>query len=205
MLHFNTLQRDTLGLLKAILKQPELAELRLVGGTALALLLGHRESIDLDFFGRLAADTDLVRVVDRCGTVVIDHLTDNVKVFMVNGVKTDFVTYNYAWLAEPVISDGVRLAALPDIAAMKLEAITNRGSRKDFVDLFFLLNHYSLDEMLAFYKKKYPAGSKYSVLRSLAYFDDAEDDPDPVMLQHFEWNEAKERIMEAVKEYAPRM
>ena len=90
-------------------------------------------------------------------------------------------------------------------ALLALPELANRGSRKDFVDLFFLLNHYSLDEMLAFYKKKYPAGSKYLVLRSLAYFDDAEDDPDPVMLQPFAWSEAKGRIMEAVKEYAPRM
>lgn len=82
---------------------------------------------------------------------------------------------------------------------MKLEAITNRGSKKDFIDLAFLLETFTLSEMLALYAAKYPQGSEDLVLRSLVCFDDAEDDPSPVMLKSLDWDEAKARICDAVR------
>lgn len=119
--------------------------------------------------------------------------------YFVRGVKVDFVNYPYAWLTDPVCIGGLTLASSQDIGPMKLEAITNRGSKKDFIDLAFLLETFTLSEMLALYAAKYPQGSEYLVLRSLVYFDDAEDDPSPVMLKPLSWDEAKERICDAVR------
>ena len=82
---------------------------------------------------------------------------------------------------------------------MKIEAITGRGSKKDFLDLAFLLDQHPLGEILIWYRDKYPQGSEYLVLRSLVYFDDAEEDPMPVMLQPMTWETAKERIRRAVR------
>lgn len=86
-----------------------------------------------------------------------------------------------------------------DIAAMKLEAIVGRGRKKDFIDIAFLLEHFPLNKMLGMYQKKYPAGLKYLVMRSLVYFDYAEENPMPVMLKPLSWDEAKERICKAVR------
>jgi predicted nucleotidyltransferase component of viral defense system len=94
------------------------------------------------------------------------------------------------------------LAHLEDIAAMKLEAITNRGSRKDFIDVAVLLERFSLKQMLGWYHKKYPKGLTLHVLRSLAYFEDAEKTDMPFMLKPLTWKVAKERISDAVREVA---
>ncbi len=94
------------------------------------------------------------------------------------------------------------LAHLEDIAAMKLEAITNRGSRKDFIDVAVLLEQFTLMQMIEFYHRKYPQGLKLHVLRSLVYFEDAEETDMPVMLKPLTWETAKERICDAVREVA---
>jgi len=186
-------------LLKRLQSQPELAHTRLVGGTALALQLGHRLSIDIDLFGMWDTALDVGEIMCRCGDAIEEHRTANIRVFNIAGIKVDIVCYDYAWLADAVESSGIRLAAVDDIAPMKLEAINNRGSRKDFVDLAFILEERSLKDLLALYRRKYPRGSEYLVLRSLVYFDDAEDDPMPVMLRPMAWEEAKDRIKEEVR------
>lgn len=83
---------------------------------------------------------------------------------------------------------------------MKLATITNRGTKKDFIDMFFLLQHFSLNEMLEFYKTKYNSNSIYNVIRSLVYFADAENDPMPKMYIHTTWDEVKSLIKESVGE-----
>ncbi len=201
MLYLETVQPDTLGLLKRIQALPLLSETRLVGGTALALQLGHRKSIDLDIFGEWGGQT-LQSALQSCGSVVRTGGTGSLQFYELNQVKVDFVTYRYPWLKDSIVEDGVRLAQLEDIAAMKLEAITNRGSKKDFLDIAFLLELFSLREMLGFYQEKYSAGVNLLVLRSLVYYDDAEDDPMPVMLKPMEWETAKESIRQAVRKRA---
>ena len=93
----------------------------------------------------------------------------------------------------------MRLAAINDIAAMKLAAITNRGTKKDFVDLFFLLKRYSLKELIDLYTDKYPDGQLFFVLKSLVYFEDAEEQPMPKMLADVEWSNVKKKITESVQ------
>lgn len=203
MFYFETIESDTLELLKKLQQDPVFMETRLVGGTALALQLGHRKSVDLDLFGKINMDGEvLAQTLRQYGEMTRVNKNKCVETYFVHGVKVDFVNYTYTWLTDSVSSEGLTLASLTDIAAMKLEAITNRGSKKDFIDFFFLLNTYTLTEMLNLYLAKYPQGSAFLVLKSLVYFDDAEDEPMPFMLQSCNWDDVKERICGIVREIA---
>ncbi len=97
--------------------------------------------------------------------------------------------------------DGIRLAGIQDIAAMKLAAVTGRGSRKDFIDIYFLLQDYNLKQLMGFYTNKYYDGSEYMVLKSLTYFDDAEEDYTVDMIWKVSWTKVKNFILEAVDVY----
>ena len=202
MLQLSTIDTTTLELLKKLMCFDEFANMRLVGGTALALQIGHRKSIDLDFFGNIDfrniytaktfADFDKVQIIKS---------SKNINIFSINDVKVDFVNYDYPWLQSELIIDGLRLANIEDIVAMKLAAITGRGSGKDFIDIFFLLEQYNLKDMLYFYNKKNFDGSEYMVLKSLTYFDDAENDHDIEMILKASWTDIKNRILNAVELY----
>lgn len=199
MLYTDALTPVALELLKGIQHNPIFADTRLVGGTALALQIGHRKSIDLDFFGHvdlLPAEMELE--LQTYGTVSRRGVNRRIQGYMVAEVQVDFVDYPYAWLAPSVEDDGLRLAACRDIAAMKLSAITNRGSKKDFIDLLFLLEMFTLSEMLDFYQTKFADGGLFPVIKSLVFFDDAEEDPMPEMLKPCDWHETKRRIVAAV-------
>jgi len=199
MLHFSTVEPDTLELLRQIQQDPAFQETLLVGGTALALQLGHRVSVDLDFFGHTSVSgLELEQLLRAHGPVALTRRSRLVEVYTVRGIKVDFVQYDYPWLEAPTIHPPLRLASLKDIAAMKLSAITNRGTKRDFVDLAFLLEKFSLDDMLGFYQKKYKDASLFLVLKSLVFFEDAEDDPLPRMLAPFDWHAARQRIVDAV-------
>lgn len=203
MLSIQTVQPDTLELLKAISAQPEVKELRLVGGTALALQYGHRQSVDLDFFGKLPEDKDeLIDVVRRVGDVTVLNRSKIILQMVVNQVKVDFVDYSrYPWIDEPILGDGFVLASDKDIAAMKINAIMGRGTRKDFIDLYVLLQHYSLTQIMDFYRQKYPEFSKYRALLSMTYFDDAEMQDMPLMFIKTPWESMKTSIIQAVEAY----
>ena len=178
----------------------ELKCTRLVGGTSLALQIGHRKSDDLDFFGSFNCADDLSEYFSTIPVVERTGATRSMQFFNLNGIKVDFVNLDYPWLREPVKEGEIRLASLEDIAALKVNAIIGRGTRKDFVDLFFLLQHFSLNEILVFYEEKY--GNKANIqmaMRSMVFFDDAESDPMPVMLKPFDWSGAKHKIQSLVR------
>ena len=203
MLSFQTITPNTLELLKQIFRQPELAHMRLVGGTALALQYGHRQSIDLDFFGSISVPIDdLIAMCKRLGNCTIVNRTNRILQLFINQIKVDFVDYScYAWIDKPIIDENITLASDKDIAAMKINAIINRGSKKDFVDLFVLLQHYSLTQILDFYRQKYPDFSDYRALMSMTYFEDAETQDSPKMFIPDSWERMKKSIISAVKEY----
>ena len=203
MLSIQTVYPNTLELLKSLASQPELAQTRLVGGTALALQYGHRQSIDLDFFGLLPDDKEeLVEMTKRVGNVLVTNRSKMILQTVINQIKVDFVDYSrYKWIDEPVLGDGFVLASDKDIAAMKVNAIIGRGTRKDFIDLYVLLQHYSLLEIMAFYKQKYPEFSEYRALLSMTYFEDAEMQDMPKMFIDTSWDTMKSTIIEAVKVY----
>ena len=147
------------------------SEYRLVGGTSLALQFGHRKSIDLGFFGDILIDeTDMIHTLTGFGTVRQTVKSPRIQSFFVNDIKLDIVHYPYNWLAEEINVDNIRFASIQDIAPMKLSAITNRGTKKDFVDVYLLLNYFSLQEMLTLYSKKYTQSSDFFFFCSLTFF-----------------------------------
>lgn len=200
MLHYETIIPETHSLLEKLSTLPVLEDARLVGGTALALQLGHRTSVDLDFFGRINADSeDLRDILREVGRVEVASVSKNINIFWINGVKVDMVNYPYPWLDLPIVEDGVRLASLNDIAAMKISAIVNRGTKKDFIDLYTLLQHFALDEILDMYSRKYSDGSLFIVMKSMTYFDDAETDPMPNVLNDTTWETVKDFLRKVVR------
>jgi len=202
MLQYQTVEQSTLGLLKNILQQPVFKNHRLVGGTSLALQYGHRLSIDLDFFtSEFIEHEDILINIKSIGKVDVVSKSKYISCFFINDVKVDFVSLPYHWIDDPIIEDSISLASINDIAAMKLSAITNRGSKKDFIDLQLIMKHLDLKKMMSLYHQKYPDGMEMLVLRSLMYFDDADLQPDPVMLTEYDWNEVKAFILDQVKTY----
>lgn len=202
MLHYETISTEALELLINLQKIELFNNLRLVEGTSLALQLGHRKSIDLDLFGILDADEfDILYAIQEIGDTKLLHKSKNIIVYLINGIKTNFVRYSYQWLEETCYVDGLKLASKRDIAAMKLAAITGRGTKKDFIDIYFLLREFSLKEMIDLYNNKYSDGSSFLVLKSLGYFADAENDPMPVMLKTVSWELVKNEIKSTLADY----
>lgn len=198
MFHFETIDATTHDLLVKLQSSPAFSELRLVGRTALALQLGHRKSIDLDLFGSLSADEfAITEQLNKIGKITLLKKSSNIYIYILNGIKVDIVNYPYKWLESPVKDSNIIVASTKDIAAMKLAAINGRGTKKDFIDLYFLLKILDIKKILDLYTQKYPEGSEFLVLKSLSYFDDADLDEDPVMLKPEKW----ENIKTAIKEY----
>jgi len=203
MLSLRTIVPNTLELLQRIASEPEMAKMRLVGGTSLALQYGHRQSIDLDFFATEDFDQDtIVNLFNRIGNCSILNKSKTILQVDLNKVKVDVVNLqNYPWIDEPIKEDGIVLASDKDIAAMKINAIIGRGTKKDFIDLYVLLQHYSLAEILDFYRQRYPDYSDYRAMLSLTYFEDAETQEMPVMFIPDTWEQMKKTIIKSVKDY----
>lgn len=201
MLHHATIHSNTLGLLKKIMAIPELAGFNLAGGTSLALQIGHRISVDLDFFGSSAFEAvEILDLLSDFTPINIVSQAKNILILNVQGIKVDFVNYRYPLLEEPLIEEGIRLLRPADIGAMKLMAIAGRGRKRDFFDLYFLLKMYALDELMQFYLKKYHDGSELMVARSLTYFEDADEDDDFKLLkEQVSWEKVKQTILKEVR------
>ena len=199
MLYLETVESSTLELLKKLQRLPVLEQTRLVGGTALALQLGHRKSIDLDFFGTVDCEAEYLREsIAGIASLTILKESPHIHIYIVDGIKVDIVNYKYPWLDDVVLEQGLRLASVSDIAAMKITAIIGRGTKKDFIDIAFLLHHFSLEEILHFYAAKYNDSSVFMAMKSLAYFDDAEADPTPDMFVNQSWQQVKAYILSKI-------
>ena len=203
MLQTKTVNADTLELLKKLQSIEELQNFRLVGGTALALQLGHRFSIDLDLFSyEIDVPEQFQTTIAKKGISVENiSISKRIKIFRLNKIKVDFVNYSYPWTKNAIIEDGICMASLEDIAAMKLSAITNRGTRKDFVDLYFLLEMFDFKQLLSFYHEKYPEAADFLLFKSVLYFEDAESEPMPKMFDPIKWHTIKSRIKNITKDY----
>ena len=201
MLSFQTITPDTLELLQRLTAEPGLSPFRLVGGTALALQYGHRNSVDLDFFTTAPLQHDLLlQLSHKIGQCSILNSSPRILQLIINNIKVDFVSYApYDWIDNPVIHNNLVLASDKDIAAMKVNAVIGRGTKKDFVDIYALLQHYSLPQILDFYRSKYPDFSDYRALLSLTYFEDAEMQPMPQMFIPDTWEMMKNTIIAGVK------
>ena len=203
MLSFQTVQPDTLELLKGLMRLPILRDMRLVGGTALALQYGHRRSVDLDFFGHTTENTDELTetIREEIGQVQLLSASKRIKVYNIQNVKVDVVNYDYPWIDDVVVEEYLRLASPKDIAAMKVNAIIGRGTKKDFIDIYYLLQHFTFDELLKLYLMKYPDGSEYRALLSMSYFVDADPQAMPYMFEDIEWDIIKQKIKKEQEVY----
>lgn len=194
---------DTFKLIVALQQWDFLEQFYLVGGTALALQLGHRNSIDIDLFTNEEYDTDeLFHRLSQHYEVVSTFQRKNTLLTFINGVKVDFVRHNYPLplLHEPMTVDGITMLGLEDIGAMKLHAISNSGKRlKDFIDVYFLLERFSMDQLVSFYAAKYPNFNPMIALRSVSYFGDIDPALDPPkMARPLPLEKIKKRIRDAV-------
>ena len=197
MLYKEAVHPATLELLRSIMAKPALSGFYLAGGTSLALQIGHRLSFDLDFFGHRP-----FQVQELLSPLSILAQSTNILVLNVKEIKVDFVNYRYPLISPPVEEENLRLISIPDIGAMKLAAIAGRGRKRDFYDLYFLLGHYTLPELMKFYLKKYDDGSELAVIRSLTYFEDADLDEDVLLVQEeIGWNTVKKTILDEVKKH----
>jgi hypothetical protein len=177
----------------------------LAGGTAVAVHLGHRQSVDLDWFTeqRLDEPMRLAKELEAQGVdLQVDSVTRGMLHAEADGVRVSFLEFVYPSLVPPFEwpSFNCHVASLDDLAAMKLLAVAQRGTKKDFLDVYALGMHgLSLTDMLAYYQKKFSTRDIARVTYSLSYFDDADPDPMPTMLADVDWDQVKETIRAWVK------
>jgi len=191
-----TLLPDTLRAIKLVSEVSEIKQAYLAGGTALALLIGHRISVDLDFFSQHEFnEAQLIAKLVSLPEFVQDGTVQWTVWGKIGETRFSMFYYKYPLLEKTIPFEGIQLASLADIAAMKIHAIEDRGTRRDFVDVYFLSKNYSLEDMLGFYQKKYAVleDHLYSILRALDYFEDAEKESQmPKMKSSVNWEEVKE-------------
>jgi len=203
-LHLEILPAEQLRLFELLAGEPFIKDFYLAGGTGLALYIGHRQSFDFDFFIPADFDTSqIINILTRIGRYERGNEEKNTINGILNGVRISFFGYRYDIIDDFRIFNNISLVGIRDIAAMKLEAIAGRGSKKDFIDLFFLLKRYSLEEIFSFHTLKYGIGlsNQYHHLKSLVYFSDAEAEAMPLMVQPLLWDDVKSRIITCTKQF----
>lgn len=178
----------------------------LAGGTGCAMHLGHRISHDLDFFFKERFSHSEIRdTLKEYGHFVVDYSDSQTLVGRFNETKVSFFHYDYLLIETPQEFFGMNIASLKDIGCMKIDAISSRGCRRDFVDLYFILKNMnlSLKEFFPFFEKKYGSENYniYHILKSLVYFADAEKDPELNMLTTYSWDEVKGFFEQQIKSF----
>ncbi len=201
MLHKETVSKEMWELLQRLIKDETLKDFTLVGGTALALKLGHRLSIDIDLFTTKDFNSkDLISYLQKEYKATDEIVFENTVMTYIEDIKVDLLAHKYPVIAMDKISENVRMISNDDIGAMKLHAIFQSGARlKDFVDMYFLLEENPLKSYLDSYQQKYNGNSNL-VARSLIYFDGIRKQYDVSMMQRKEnnWKTMQERLKKAV-------
>jgi len=202
MLHTQAVSPRLLGVLNQLMASEVFTNFRLVGGTALALQEGHRDSVDIDLFGDQELDEmELSTALQFIGKTTKISSSKRIFTYVVDTIKLDIVQYPYPWLSEAIIDNNIRMAAKEDIAAMKINAITGRGSKKDFIDLHQLLHHFTLEEIFHFYEKKYKEASVFLAIKSLHYFEDADLQEAPKMYKSVTWDNIKNDLHKELNKF----
>ena len=206
MLYTSTVEPHTISILKKLMAIKQLQSFYLVGGTCLSLRYGHRKSIDLDLFSTKEFTNEwLLETLETDGIRFEYRNTNNpVGLFgFIEDVKIDFVKHHYfKQIGNVIVEDGIRMFGDDDIIAMKIFAALKRAHKKDFWDIAELLNHYSLDECIKMYYKKYPNMQLLiSIPYALTYFEDADESEDPVSLKAQTWESVKKIIQSHVNDY----
>lgn len=203
MLYLETVSPALLKIIRAVSGEPMFRDFRLVGGTALSLQLGHRTSVDADFFSEKPFDNRTAE--EKLAQLLPDFsvLKESPHGFAgyFEGVKLDLYTWNVPFLLPPVETDGLRIAALPDIAALKLDAIINRKEEKDFRDVHALLSVYSLAELLTFYRERIPGRDLRLVIDHLAAAPAADRQAPIVLLKPIGYENVAADIVHAIQNH----
>lgn len=178
MLQKETIKDNTLELLKKLQREETLSTTRLVGGTALALQIGHRISVDLDLFSKDPLDINAIEQILTHKFNFSAHFISKGSVRgEIDGIKIDILHHPYEWIDEPVCEEDIIMASLQDITAMKLNSIIHNGTRpKDFLDVAYLSQYFSYDDMRSLLVQKYPEYDPILLDRCINYFDDIETD-----------------------------
>lgn len=196
---------DTIRALKLAAKIEIVQKSYLGGGTALALLLGHRLSEDLDFFTAQEFDEQvLVQNLQKIPEFKADGTAWRTVWGKIGNTKFSLFYYQYPLIKKTINFEGTEILDKEDIAAMKIHALEDRGTKRDFVDLYFLAREFSLEQMLKFYDQKYGSlkDHLYIILRSMDYFADAEIDALPQMFSPVSWTEVKKFFQDQVLKLA---
>jgi predicted nucleotidyltransferase component of viral defense system len=200
MFHLFTVRDETYQLLKNLFAIDKInSGFALAGGTALALQLGHRQSIDLDIFSPDGINTkELEILLSTYPGLDFEFVNSNKKMLFafINKIKCDFV-HEPAKLIQPFVEyEGVKYFSVADIAAMKMHTICGRGKKKDFFDIYALIERYGWPKMLEWFEAKYSSSQLYFLWRSIGYFDDADEDADIESYPPFtkSWMEIKKLI-----------
>jgi predicted nucleotidyltransferase component of viral defense system len=206
MLQTKAVEPGTFSILKKLMEIPSLKPFCLVGGTALALRYGHRSSEDLDLFYHEKFDQpeivkDLESVFKHRFVYKQEHTTFGIFCF-IDEIKLDIVHYPHLPIAPIETERGIRFYSSADIAAMKIQAILGRGKKKDFWDLYELLQHFSLQQIIDWHKQKFPNQMlAISIPHAITYFVDAEESDTPLSFKKQTWQGVKKGISKVVRDY----
>jgi len=190
---------ELLNVLKSLMEIEPLNSFYLAGETALALFLGHRTSIDIDLFtGTSFNSQHLAELLERnLKARDISFEYSSLRAYIRN-IKLDLLMHDYPLLEKPNLIDGIRIAGLSDLAAFKLNAVAGRGFRKDFWDLAYLLETFTFEEMIGFFRAKYASADLWHLIKSLTFFDDADTEMVEIQdLHSLTWQEVKTKITKA--------
>ncbi len=191
----------TFNLIQQLQALAELEGFYLVGGTSLALQMGHRNSIDIDLFSKKDFDENFImEVIGKKYSFEKKFSRKNTIIGFINNIKVDFISHAYNYVKPPVTEEGITYLSKEDIAAMKLNAISNSGQRlKDFIDVYYLLQYFSVNDMIGFFEIKYPNVNPLIPLKAINYFDDIDESIDPPkLLNPVSIKQIKKRINDAV-------
>ncbi len=197
--HWEALTPDTRTTFQACANLPFIRDFYLAGGTGLALHLGHRFSVDLDFFSERANTVDkkmrsVLKRKFRGQSLELTHDQDATFVAKLRAVGISFFELDAHPLVEPTMDvEGVQIASIREIGAMKLAAVFGRASRKDLVDLYYILQNERLENLFRVAAKKYPLVPSFPhlALRGMVFFDDAEKLDMPKMIDQRAWSKMK--------------
>ncbi|MBN2423833.1 MAG: nucleotidyl transferase AbiEii/AbiGii toxin family protein [Calditrichaceae bacterium] len=203
MLQKQAVDKPVLKLLSDLMNVDILQSFALGGGTSLALRLGHRISADIDLFTNEDFNPDmLLQELKKSFDIQLISTAKNTLNTTINTIKTDILAYKYPLLGKVETIDNIRLLSIKDVSAMKLSAVASRGSKKDFYDLYVLLQQFQLKELIAFYELKFSTDQYYHILKSLVYFDDAELEPEPIAVwENLNWNDIKKFFIKLIQNY----